>query len=306
MTTPWYLEPITQSFNGGKEKGVDLGVPYHTPINPLFPGVVTAVDTGPYGQEVNVAGVLNGQNVNAAYVHLDQATVAVGQPVTQSSLLGYSGGQLSGGLHPASPAYSSGPHIEFSLWPSNTTPYTGTPYNPMSFIGAVQQSGGAILPALDTSQSVQNVAQPLLASGLFSNIGNAFASLGQNAQNAGNNVPSPANIQAAVSNGVQSGLSGVGASIGSGIQAGIQGGLSGVGSDIGNGIVGGLLTNVQTKLGVKSLPDLLFRAGLLIVALVLIIVIAQALTAKATQNTVETISNSKPVQTLKNVAPFVK
>ena len=51
---------------------------------------------------------------------------------------------------------------------------------------------------------------------------------------------------------------------------------------------------------------MLWRAGLLVVALVLIIVIAQAITMKGTQNTVEMVSQSKPVQTAKNVLPFVK
>lgn len=286
--TPWYLQPITQSFNGGKEKGVDLGVPYHTPINPLFPGVVTAVDTGPYGQEVNVQGVLNGQTVNAAYVHLDQATVAVGQPVSQSSLLGYSGGQTSGGLHPASTAYSSGPHIEFSLWPSGTTPYVGKPYNPMGFIQAVQSSGGGILPALDTTQSAQALPQSFLAGATGANLLGSLGSLWP--------------TQGGTSAGAVSGASGPIVlqlpSIAGDLTSGIQSGVTGAASGIGRGLLGAFHVN--------SLVDLLFRAGLLIVALVLIIVIAQALTAKATQNSVELVSQSKPVQTAKNVLPFVK
>lgn len=290
MTTarPWYLYPITKSFNAGTEKGVDLGVPYHTPVNPLFPGVVTAVDTGPYGQEVNVQGVLNGQNVNAAYVHLDQATAFVGEPVTQSSLLGYSGGQTSGGLHPASTAYSSGPHIEFSLWPSTTTPYTGKPYNPMQFIAAVQSSQGAILPALDTTQSAQALPQSFLSGATGANVlgslGGLFPNLGGSSAGAISSGPSVSILQAP--------------NLSADIASGIQGGVTGAASSIGGTFLGAL--------HVKSLPDVLWRAGLLVVALVLIIVIAQAITMKGTQNTVEMVSQSKPVQTAKNVLPFVK
>lgn len=276
--TPWYLYPISMRFgavegNGvSTEKGVDLRVPYHTPITPLFPGTVRSVATGPYGQEVDVTGMLNGQQVTASYVHLDQALVSQGQSVGLGTELGISGGQNVGGYHPASPAYSSYPHIEFSLWPSGTSPYGGTPYNPMSYINAVQSSQGAIL---SEGQSAQSIPQSFLSGGILGGVGNGLSSL------------SPANLQAAVSNGIQSGL-------------------SGVGTDIGSGFVGGFQSAVQNALHVNGLPDLLWRAGLLIVALVLIIVIAQAITMRATQNTVETVSNSRPVQTLRNLAPFVR
>ena len=149
--TPWYEYPVSMGFgalegNGvSTEKGIDLRVPYHTPITPLFPGVVRSVATGPYGQEVDVTGLLNGQQVTASYVHLDQALVSQGQTVGLGSELGVSGGQNQGGFHPASPAYSSYPHIEFSLWPAGTTPYGGKPYNPTQYIEALQANPSAVL-----------------------------------------------------------------------------------------------------------------------------------------------------------------
>lgn len=271
ISQPWYLYPISMQFgategNGvSKEKGVDLRVPYHTPITPLFPGTVRSVATGPYGQEVDVTGLLNGQQVTASYVHLDEALVSPGQPVGLGTELGVSGGQNQGGFHPASPAYSSYPHLEFSLWPSGTTPYGGSPYNPMALIGAVQSSQGSILPALSGSapSSAPTQSNPLLS----------FLQGGAT-QAAGS---SPIiNIQPP--------------DIAGGIASGFQA--------VGDRFLGAL--------GVARLPDLLWRAGLLLVALVLIIVVAQALSARATQNTVELVANSKPVQTLKSVAPFVK
>lgn len=257
---PWYLRPITKQFNGGTEKGVDLGVPYHTPITPLFPGVVSAVDTGPYGQEVDVQGLLNGQPVTASYVHLDQALVAVGQPVTQASELGVSGGQLSGGAHPASPAYSSGPHIEFSLWPSGTTPYTGTPYNPMAFIQSVQGSQGAdVLAGLaGGSGATTDSTQASMQASLLSILG-----------------------------GLSGAMSG-GSTLISIQPPDIAGGVTTAASAIGR--------NALAALHLGSFSDLLWRAGLLIVSLVLIIVIAQALSARATEGVTAEIISSPPVQ----------
>lgn len=266
---PWYLNPITKPFNGGTEKGVDLGVPYHTPITPLFPGVVSAVDTGPYGQEVDVRGVLNGQPVTASYVHLDQALVGVGQPVTQASELGVSGGQLSGGAHPASPAYSSGPHIEFSLWPSGTTPYAGTPYNPMAFIQSVQGSQGAdVLAGLAGGSGG---ATDSTQASLLSIIGNLTGNL----SNLGHGSPL-ISIQ----------------------PPDIAGGVTNAASQIGH--------NVLAALGVSRLTDLLWRAGLIAVALILVVIVAQAISGRATQNITESVIQSKPVQTVGRVAALTK
>ena len=270
--TPWYLDPITQQFNGASEKGVDLGVPYHTPVTPLFPGVVTGVKTGPYGQEVDVAGQVKGQQVTSSYVHIDQALVAVGQPVTQATTLGLSGGQLAGGYHPASPAYSSGPHIEFSLWPSGTTPYVGTPYNPMNLIKSVQGNPTAVLGSLNggntaaaTSSVNASLLQELLAAmSNTANIPNPFGPVSGAVQGA---TSQPiVNIQMP--------------SIGQGIADGF--------TALGQSFLG--------HLGASSLSDLLWRAGLLLVALVLLIVVAQAITMKGTQTVVESVTGVKPSQ----------
>jgi len=269
---PWYLDPISKSFNGGTEKGVDLKVPFHTPITPLFPGTVTGVKTGPYGQEVDVAGVLNGQRVTASYVHLDQALVGVGQQVGQNSELGVSGGQLSGGLHPASPAYSSGPHIEFSLWPQGTTPYGGTPYNPMQFIQGIQASQGASLAGMDTSAS-------LSAQGGLSALQNLLSLLG-----------STPGSQASQSGGTLINIQ----------PPDIAGGLRSAGNSL-LGVFGGVGTDARAKL-----RDLLWRVGLIVVALILIWVVAQALSAKATQDVTESVINSKPVQAVGRVAALAK
>lgn len=256
---PWYLDPITQSFNGGKEKGVDLGVPYHTPVTPTFPGTVSGISYGPYGAEVNVTGNLNGQPVTAAYVHLDTVNVSPGQQVGQASTLGLSGGQLSGGQHPASPAYSSGPHIEFSLWPGGSTPYVGTPYNPMSFINAVQGSGGGLVNTL--ASGAGNVAQGGTALGNNA-VSDAYAQALASLSNllpklSSNGVNVPANVNVSIP-----GLSG---SVASGVGAGITQGIQ-------QGLIGGFMQWV----GVTSASDLFWRMGLILAAFVIGYVLLEA------------------------------
>ena len=281
---PWYLYPISMSFgalegNGvSTEKGVDLRVPYHTPITPLFPGTVRSVATGPYGQEVDVIGMLNGQQVTASYVHLDEALVSPGQAVGLGTELGVSGGQNQGGFHPASPAYSSYPHIEFSLWPGGSTPYAGQPYDPMAFINAVQASQGADLQPIQPNAPSSTPPSASLLASLGANLSGLFPT-----------GPTTGGATTAILQAPN--LSG---DIASGVAGGISGGASGIGATI------------LQALGVARLTDLLWRVGLLVVALVLIIVVASALTAKATQNVVEGVANSKPAQTVRQVAPFVK
>jgi hypothetical protein len=260
---PWYLDPITQSFNGGKEKGVDLGVPFHTPVTPAFPGTVSGISYGPYGAEVNVTGNLNGKPVTAAYVHLDTVNVATGQQVGQASTLGLSGGQLSGGQHPASPAYSSGPHIEFSLWPGGSTPYVGTPYNPMSFINAVQGSGGGLVNTL--ASGAGNVAQGGTALGNNA-VSDAYAQALANLSNllpnlASNGVNVPSTVSLSIPN------------LGSSISAGVA---SGVGAGLTQGIQQGLIGGFMQWVGVTSASDLFWRFGLILAAFVIGYVILEA------------------------------
>lgn len=260
--TPWYLYPISMGFgategNGiSTEKGVDLRVPFHTPITPLFPGVVRSVATGPYGQEVDVTGLLNGQQVTASYVHLDQALVSQGQTVGLGTELGVSGGQNQGGFHPASPAYSTYPHIEFSLWPSGTTPYGGQPYNPMGFIESVQASQGANLGAVQ--------AQPT-ANALQSFLGGVGAPLGGGLGGALSGA-TLVNIQPPD------------------IAGGIAGGLGQLGH------------SALASVGVSSLSDLLWRGLLWGLAIILVIVVATALVGRGAASATDVVINSRPVQ----------
>lgn len=106
-------------FNGSGENGIDLGMPMGTPVTSLTAGqvltsgyyggggVVTVESTLPLG--IGVASVY--------YQHLDLNNPALtpGKQVKVGDVIGWSGGQLQGGHHPSSRAFSSGPHIEIGI-----------------------------------------------------------------------------------------------------------------------------------------------------------------------------------------------
>ena len=296
--TPWYLDPISKSFNGGSEKGVDLRVPYHTAVTPLFPGQVRSVATGPYGQEVDVTGILNGQPVTASYVHLDLATVAPGQLVNQNTQLGLSGGQNAGGYHPASPLYSSYPHIELSLWPQGTTPYGGAPYDPMSYINAVQKSGGGVVnDAFGSTVTPPSAAASGVSASALSGLSGVLASLTSWLPQFGSNLSS--NLSNNVASGVSAGVS-------TGISNGLSASAAPVGAGFGAGLVSGVGASLGRSLGVHTLPDVLWRAALIGGGIVLLIIVAQAISGGMVRGATTTVLNSEPVKAATNTASSVK
>ncbi|NJK64578.1 MAG: M23 family metallopeptidase [Synechococcaceae cyanobacterium SM2_3_1] len=104
--------PITSGFgmrthpiSGTMEfhQGVDLGAPLGTPILAAFSGqVVQAAMSGGLG---NVVSLEHG-NKRTRYGHMEKFNVAMGETVSQGSVVGYVG---STGL-------STGPHLHFELW----------------------------------------------------------------------------------------------------------------------------------------------------------------------------------------------
>lgn len=116
----WTRFAVTQQHGVNGETGIDIGTPFHTPLSALAPGQVVGASYGPWGGSVMVAVRNGASTLYYNYLHLDQIMVQLGQQISSGQLLGLSGGQLSGGSHPASSAYSSGPHTEFGVY---TTPY---------------------------------------------------------------------------------------------------------------------------------------------------------------------------------------
>lgn len=112
----YWLNHTTQTFKGGYsgsgENGNDFGLPMGTPVYAVTGGKV--VGAGYYGG----GGVVSIEQYPGRvwyYQHLDYDVGMSGEQVSQGQLIGYSGGQLSGGLHPASSQFSGGPHIEVGI-----------------------------------------------------------------------------------------------------------------------------------------------------------------------------------------------
>ncbi len=149
--TYWFSH-ITQRFKGGwdgsGENGIDVGMPTGTPVYAVAGG--TVVGHGYYAGG-GVVSVEQEKGMVWYYQHLDLAEPGIesGQ-VTQvqpGQLIGWSGGQLSGGRHPSSRKFSTGPHIEVGVnapWGGIWGPKAdkGPNVDPLPFLEAIAQSGG--------------------------------------------------------------------------------------------------------------------------------------------------------------------
>lgn len=115
---------ITQYWNGNNETGIDLGMPQDTPLTSLVDGqVLGREDQYGGGGVVSIGFGYNGATYSLYYQHLDviPQNIQPGVDVKVGDLIGYSGGQLSGGTNPSSTKYSSGPHLEIGF----NAPYGG-------------------------------------------------------------------------------------------------------------------------------------------------------------------------------------
>lgn len=117
---PWLhagLQNVTQRFGQNGETGVDMGMPMGTPITSLTDGQVLGMGYYGGGGVVSVKSSVQGKTASVYYQHLDliSPTIAVGSTVKPGDMIGWSGGQLSGGHHPSTPQFSSGPHLEVGL-----------------------------------------------------------------------------------------------------------------------------------------------------------------------------------------------
>lgn len=172
---PWLTRfKVTNPF-GGHETGIDIGTAFHTPITSLTSG--TVVGTGYYGGGgvVSVQTLVNGQPANVYYQHLDTIDVRKGATVTPGTVLGLSGGQLSGGAHPSLAQFSNGPHVEIgidapygSFWnPGNL----GTNVNPLPWLQSVltgAAGAGNTVGGLTSDAISQGISQA------FTNVGNTI------------------------------------------------------------------------------------------------------------------------------------
>lgn len=100
--------------------GVDIAVPPGTPVTPVAPGTVLfSGRRNGYGNMV----VVDHGGAYTVYAHHDRNTVREGEPVTERSVIAYSG----------STGHSTGPHLHFEAWEGNvniTDRFTGMPALP--------------------------------------------------------------------------------------------------------------------------------------------------------------------------------
>src|SRR5271157_502360 len=132
---PWWSFPktwgyITQYLGIGTDSphyAVDIGAPQDTPFFFLQDGTIDEASYQAWGGEIYEKPDSGGPD---EYVfHLDQINVQAGQHVQAGQIVGLSGGQTSGGQHPTSPQYSTGPHIHFGLFTKYVT--TSNPNEPV-------------------------------------------------------------------------------------------------------------------------------------------------------------------------------
>jgi murein DD-endopeptidase MepM/ murein hydrolase activator NlpD len=111
--------PVTSPFGmrwGRMHTGIDIGVPYDTPIHASASGrVVYAGWMDGYG---NLVAVDHGRGLSTAYAHQSRIAVSVGQTVSQGQVIGYVG----------CTGHCFGPHLHFEVR------INGTPVDPMGYL----------------------------------------------------------------------------------------------------------------------------------------------------------------------------
>jgi murein DD-endopeptidase MepM/ murein hydrolase activator NlpD len=111
--------PVTSPFGwrwGRLHEGIDIGVPYGTPIRAAASGTVIYCgwESG-YG---NLTVIDHGGALATAYAHQSSILVACGQQLTQGDVIGYVG----------STGHSTGPHLHFEVR------VNGIPVDPMGYL----------------------------------------------------------------------------------------------------------------------------------------------------------------------------
>lgn len=132
MSQAWYLYPITHGYTTAYQgSGTDtphyaddIGTPFHTPLTAIKSGKVVQADYAAWGGEVFIQPD-DGSN-EYYYYHLDENDVSAGQHVNAGQMIGLSGGQNSGGEHPVSTQWSTGPHTHVGYFTNWTSTPDGT------------------------------------------------------------------------------------------------------------------------------------------------------------------------------------
>jgi murein DD-endopeptidase MepM/ murein hydrolase activator NlpD len=135
--TAWFLAPISHGYYGAYDPktpdtphyAVDIGEPVDTPITALKSGKVVQADYAVWNGEPGGGEVFikpDDGSTEYYYYHFDQNKVSAGQHVNAGDVVGLSGGQNSGGSHPTSTAWSTGPHVHVGYFTSFINTPVGT------------------------------------------------------------------------------------------------------------------------------------------------------------------------------------
>ena len=101
---------------GRMHEGIDIGVPYGTPIHAAAAGTVIYAGWGDgYG---NLTVIDHGNSLATAYGHQSSIAVGLGQSVTQGQVIGYVG----------CTGYCFGAHLHFEVR------VNGEPVNPLAYL----------------------------------------------------------------------------------------------------------------------------------------------------------------------------
>ncbi|HJU18438.1 MAG TPA: M23 family metallopeptidase [Stellaceae bacterium] len=131
-TSPFGARRDPINHRGGFHPGVDLAVPYGTPVYATAPGIVAYAGwMDGYGKLVEIN---HGHGIATRYGHLHRYTVVVGEKVAAGTQIGYVG----------TTGRSTGPHLHYEVR------LNGEPVNPAAFLALGRQiapaAGGAVIP----------------------------------------------------------------------------------------------------------------------------------------------------------------
>lgn len=138
----WFNSPIshgyiTQYQGPGTDTphyAIDLAAPFHTAFSFPKSGTISQADYAVWSGQPGGGEVFlkpdDGSTQQYVY-HLDEIDVSQGQHVSGGQQVGLSGGQNSGGAHPTSSMWSSGPHIHYGFFQQYVNTAAGSrPFGP--------------------------------------------------------------------------------------------------------------------------------------------------------------------------------
>lgn len=141
----------------------DIETPFHTPLTAPLSGTVVQADYAAWGGEIFIQP--DNKNLPEYYFyHPDEVDVSKGEHVNAGDFIGLSGGEnpgYPGAEHPASPAYSTGPHTHIGWFTKWVTP---------------SQTGETIPFGPDTSTLIEYAKGEPVTSSAMGNLSNVASS----------------------------------------------------------------------------------------------------------------------------------